>query len=205
MKNIYLVLVLACGFSYNAFSQDTAKIKMAHEALSTVQRNLHIVFSRTPPTSNYPGNASQTYKGDDFIYGRVYFSKPLKDVLFLEKNTEGTVPVDVYVEDLLNHQSLYISFNLNEDELDKTFFDFDILPDPDHVLRTSKEFETGRFSYFLNAEGLENKRPVFKFTIGDAVGYIQVDFSSTNLQAVKQRDFAAYQKGLKATGGDEQR
>ena len=88
MKNIYVALVLAFGFSYNAFSQDTAKIKMGHEAASTIQRNLHIAFSRTPATSNSPGNASQTYKGDDFIYGRVYFSQPLKDVLFLEKNTE---------------------------------------------------------------------------------------------------------------------
>lgn len=202
--NKYFVLLSLLFFSYaKNFAQDTSKINQEYEMKGSLRQNMHMVFARTPVTSNNPGNATQTFKGDDFIYARVFFSKALKDVLFLEKNEEGVIPVDIFVEDLTNHSSLYISFDLSEDEMTKTFFDFDVLPDPEHFLRPSKEFETGRFSYFLSESGLENKRPVFKFTIGDATGYIQVDFSGTNLQQVKERDFQAYQRAQQVRGGEE--
>ncbi len=202
--NRYLVLLSLLFFSTaKNFAQDTSKINQEYEMKGSLRQNMHMVYARTPVTSNNPGNATQTFKGDDFIYARVFFSKTLKEVLFLEKNEDGVIPVDVFVEDLTNHSSLYISFDLSEDEMTKTFFDFDILPDPEHFLRPSKEFETGRFSYFLSESGLENKRPVFKFTIGDATGYIQVDFSGTNLQQVKERDLQAYQRAHQVRGGEE--
>ncbi|MCX6275831.1 MAG: hypothetical protein NTV09_11560 [Bacteroidetes bacterium] len=202
--NRYLVLLSLLFFSAaKNFAQDTSKINHEYEIRGSLRQNMHMVFARTPVTSNNASNATQTFKGDDFIYARVFFSKPLKQVLFLEKNDEGVIPVDVFVEDLTNHSSLYISFDLSEDEMIKTFFDFDIFPDPEHCLRPSKEFETGRFSYFLSESGLENKRPVFKFTIGDATGYIQVDFSGTNLQQVKERDLQAYQRAHQVREGDE--
>ena len=183
--------------------QDVRSIDTGDKPGSLLRQNLHMVFARTPVNSNQPGNATQTFKGDDFIYGRVFFSRPLKEVLFLEKNDEGVIPVDVFVEDLSNHASLYISFDLKEEEMSKTFFDFDILPDPENCQRNSKEFETGRFSYFLSDSGLEKKHPVFKFTIGDATGYIQVDFSGINLQQVKERDLQAYQRRHKEKPGEE--
>ena len=87
--------------------------------------------------------------------------------------------------------------------MDKNYFDFDILPDPAHTLRNSKEFDTGRFSYFLNEEALENKKPVFKFTIGDATGYFMVDYTGINLQQVKARDLDAYTKSHVPVEGEE--
>jgi hypothetical protein len=203
MKSYFVFLSLLIFCAAKNFAQDTSKINQEYEIKGSLRQNMHMVFARTPVTSNNAGNATQTFKGDDFIYARVFFSKALKDVLFLEKNEEGVIPVDVFVEDLTNHSSLYISFDLSEDEMTKTFFDFDVLPDPEHCLRPSKEFATGRFSYFLSESGLENKRPVFKFTIGDATGYIQVDFSGTNLQQVKERDLQAYQRAHQVTEGDE--
>ena len=199
----YILLILAVVIYSAAYPQDTASIKKSHESPHTLQANKHMVFARTPVKSNNPGNASQTFKGDDFIYGRVFFTQPLKDALFLEKNEEGTIPVDVFVEDLTNHSSLYIAFDLTEKEMNETFFDFDILPDPDHTMHPSKQFETGRFSYFLKEAGLEKKNPVFKFTVGDATGYIQVDFSGVNLQQVKDRDYQAYQKAHVVKEGEE--
>ena len=204
IMNRYIVLLSLLIFhSAEIFAQDTSKISQDYEMKGSLRQNMHMVFARTPVTNNNPGNATQTFKGDDFIYARVFFTKPLKEVLFLEKNDDGVIPVDVFVEDLSNHSSLYISFNLIEDEMTKTFFDFDILPDPEHCLRPSKEFETGRFSYFLSESGLENKHPVFKFTIGDATGYIQVDFSGTNLQQVKERDLRAYERAHQVNEGVE--
>lgn len=201
-SRLFFVMVLGC-LAGVSFAQDVSKISQEDEMTGSIRRNLHMVFARTMMNSDNPGNATQTFKGDDFIYGRVFFQKPLKEVLFLEKNDEGVIPLDVYVEDLTNHASMYISLNLAGDEMEKTFFDFDILPDPEHWVRSSKEFETGRFSYFLSESGLENKRPVFKFTIGDATGYIQIDFSGINLQQVKERDRRAWQNAHKESEGEE--
>ena len=170
---------------------------------SALKPNKHMVFARKPLESNRPGNATQTFKGDDFIYGRVFLDQPLKSALFLEKNDEGKIPIDVYVEDLTNHHSLYISFNLKEEEMERTYFDFDILPDPSNTLRESKEFETGRFSFFINGESLESLMPVFKFTVGDATGYIMVDFKGINLQQVKERDREAYKNAHVEVEGEE--
>ena len=185
----FLILLVMCGA---AFAQEAA-----------LKPNKHMVFARKPAESNKPGNASQTFKGDDFIYGRVYFDQSLKEALFLEKNDEGHIPADVYVEDLTNHHSLYISFDLKEEEMERNYFDFDILPDPAHTLRSSKEFETGRFSFFITAESLENRMAVFKFTIGDATGYMMVDFRNVNLQQVKARDYEAYQNAHVSVEGEE--
>lgn len=203
MKGFFIFLSLLLFTAAWNFAQDASKINQEYEMKGSLRQNRHMVFARTPLTINNPGNATQTFKGDDFIYARVFFSKPLNEVLFLEKNEEGVIPVDVFVEDLTNHSSMYVSFDLSEDEMTRAFFDFDVLPDPDHCLRPAKEFETGRFSYFLSESGLENKRPVFKFTIGDATGFIQVDFSGTNLQQVKERDFRAYQRAHRVREGDE--
>ena len=202
MMKYFLILFFAilCNFCR---AQDTSKIVRAQEAQGILKANKHFVFTRTPAESNKPGNSSQSFKGDDFIYGRVFFNQSLKESLFLEKNDEGHVPADIYVEDLTNHHSLYISFDLKEEEMDKNYFDFDILPDPDHTLRNSKEFDTGRFSYFINEEALENRMPVFKFTIGDATGYMQVDFKGINLQQVKARDLEAFRKAHVTVEGDE--
>ncbi|MEO8086161.1 MAG: hypothetical protein ABI763_05050 [Bacteroidota bacterium] len=199
-------LIILCGLLVGLLpssAQDTSKIKQSSVAANSLQHNKHMVFARTPADTNNPGNASQTFKGDDFIYARVFFTQPLKEVLFLEKNDEGMIPIDVFVEDLTNHASLYISLDLTEEEMTKTFFDFDILPDPAHTLRNSKEFETGRFSFFVSESGLEKKNPVFKFTIGDATGYIQVDFTGINLQQVKARDLEAYKNAHKVKEGEE--
>jgi hypothetical protein len=183
------------GLCISAYAQDKDP--------SALKPNRHMVFSRKPAESNNPGNATQTFKGDDFIYGRVFFDQSLKEVLFLESNDGGHVPLDVYVEDLTNKHSLYISFDLKEEELAKNYFDFDILPDPSHTLRNSKEFETGRFSFFINAESLESLMPVFKFTIGDATGYIMVDFRDINLQQIKARDMDAYKNAHVTVEGEE--
>ncbi len=202
MKTFKLLMpVMMIAFLSNG--QDTGTIKQSYVASASVLANKHMVFANTPATTNSPGNASQTFKGDDFIYGRVFFSKPVKEILFLEKNEEGTIPVDVFVEDLSNHSSLYISFDLTEEEMNKNYFDFDILPDPAVTLRNSKEFETGRFSYFVSEAGLENKRPVFKLTVGDATGYFQVDFSGIDLQQIKDRDMQAYKNAHKVKEGEE--
>ena len=45
--------------------------------------------------------------------------------------------------------------------------------------------------------------PFFKFTIGDATGYISVDFSGVNLQQVKARDYETYMKSHKEKSGEE--
>jgi len=201
MKNFSIIILLLLGCS--CFAQDSSKTSQSYEAASKVKANKNMVFARTPSESNKPGNATQSFKGDDFIYGRVFFSQPLKEVLFLEKNDEGHIPTDVFVEDLTNHHSLYISFDLKEEEMDKNYFDFDILPDPARTLRNSKQFDTGRFSYFINEEALENRMPVFKLTIGDATGYFMVDFREINLQQVKARDLDAYKKAHVPTEGEE--
>ena len=38
---------------------------------------------------------------------------------------------------------------------------------------------------------------------GDAVGYIQVDFTGVNFQAIRERDFISFQKSKKERAGDE--
>jgi hypothetical protein len=199
----YFLFSILLMISIVSYSQDTSKIVQAHEVSSVMKPNKHMVFTRTPASSDKPGNASQSFKGDDFIYGRVFFNRSLKESLFLEENDEGRIPADVYVEDLTNHHSLYISFDLKAEEMEKNYFDFDILPDPEHTLRNSKEFDTGRFSYFINEEALENRMPIFKFTIGDATGYFQVDFKGINLQQVRARDLDAYRKAHVTVEGDE--
>jgi hypothetical protein len=203
MKTVLLTLLIIGGLISPAFSQDVNSIRQADEAENSIQKNKHFVFARTPVITNRPGNASQSFKGDDFIYARVFFEQPLKEVLFLEKNDENFIPADIFVEDITNHHSLYISLDLTEEEMSKTFFDFDILPEPGHSLRAGKEFETGRFSFFVTESSLENRHPVFKFTIGDATGYIQIDYSGINLQQVKARDFEAYEKAHHVKDGEE--
>jgi hypothetical protein len=180
----------------SAFAQDNKP--------SALKPNKHMVFARKPAESNNPGNASQTFKGDDFIYGRVFFNQSLKEALFLDANEEGRIPIDVFVEDLTNNHSLYISFDLKNEELERNYFDFDILPDPAKTLRNSKSFETGRFSFFINAESLESLMPVFKFTVGDATGYIMVDFRGSNLQQIKARDHEAFKNAHVTVEGEEE-
>lgn len=204
MKTIAVMISCVLALTSTSFSQHVNSIKQAHEAENALLPNKHMVFARTPPGSNRPGNATQSFKGDDYIYARVFFDQSIQDALFLEaEEDQATVPADIYVEDITNHHSLYISLELEKSELSRHYFEFDVMPDPAHTTRASKEFETGRFSFFVSESSLENRKPIFKFTIGDATGYIQVDFENMNLQQIKARDFEAYEKALQVKEGEE--
>jgi hypothetical protein len=200
-KNLILLAALLLAYpAEQCFSQTAPK---APVAASVVGRNKHMVFATSPITSDKPVNATQKFKGTDFIYARIFFSSPVKEMLFLDTTAEGTAPVGLFVEDVTNHKSIYLAFDINNDEINHNAFSFDILPNPDNFTRPGKEFETGRLSNLITEESLEKKLAVFKFTYGDAVGYIQVDFRNCDLKAIVERDKLAYDKSKVEKQGEE--
>lgn len=156
------------------------------------------IFDNKPITATSPGGPSvKSFKWSDFIYARVFFDKPIKDIFELTPERYG---VKVY-EHVLESGSAYdnVEMWIAKKDFSKNYLDIEIFPDPAKA-RTKFGEHGGTFhgpfwQDQFNLTGKQKVRYAVMKLNGDdqRAAIIEIDFTGIDKKKVRQlqKDVAA--------------
>ncbi len=123
---------------------------------TTTTNELGTIYFSNQPFTNGTENSKTSFKSDEYIYGRLVLkSGSVRDVLNPSSLTKTNkikyqIPFKIYWKDSSNqkHYPDFLADNavLTDSELDKTYWDFDVFPEPGKaktVVFTDRNFNNG--------------------------------------------------------------